>query len=239
MFCTQCGKENPTAARFCFGCGSQLGAAPTSPPAPAFPAGSSTLGLGGEATSAAGPIYAGFWRRFAAVTLDAIILSTIGSVLAVMAGAFLIGGAVAAGEGSGGIGAAGVMVGAGIWLLAILCGWLYFAASEASSAQATLGKRAMGIFVTDVHGRRPSFGRSSVRWLGRLLNTLTFGIGWLMAAFTAQKQGLHDMLAGTLVMSRPQQSSTLVVIVVLVVFALPIIGIVLSIVIPAFTRAAQ
>ena len=79
-------------------------------------------------------------------------------------------------------------------------GILYYPLQESSSAQATFGKRALGIFVTDTQGRPISFWRSLGRNVGKLLSTLLLFVGYLMIAFTARKQGLHDMLAGTLVM---------------------------------------
>ena len=71
---------------------------------------------------------------------------------------------------------------------------------ESSRRQATLGKMALGIRVTDLDGRRVSFARASGRWFGKILSSLIFGIGYLMVAFTEKKQGLHDMIAGTRVM---------------------------------------
>ena len=71
--------------------------------------------------------------------------------------------------------------------------------SESSARQATLGKMAFGIVVTDVHARRISFARATGRFFGKVLSNLTFCIGYLLAAFTDRKQALHDLIAGTLV----------------------------------------
>jgi uncharacterized RDD family membrane protein YckC len=79
---------------------------------------------------------------------------------------------------------------------------LYYAGQESSSAQATLGKRLMGIKVTDPDGRRLSFARALGRWLAASLSYLTLYVGFLMAAFTDRKRALHDMIAGTLVVDR-------------------------------------
>ena len=64
---------------------------------------------------------------------------------------------------------------------------------------ATPGKMACGIKVTDLDGRRISFGRATGRFFGKILSTLILLIGFLMQPFTARKQALHDILAGTLV----------------------------------------
>ena len=45
--------------------------------------------------------------------------------------------------------------------LTIAVTWLYFALMESSIRQATLGKMALGLFVTDLEGRRVSFGRAT------------------------------------------------------------------------------
>jgi uncharacterized RDD family membrane protein YckC len=78
--------------------------------------------------------------------------------------------------------------------------WLYSALMERSSKQATLGKMALGIRVTDLDGNRIGFGKATGRYFAKILSALILGIGFLMVAFTQRKQGLHDMLAGTLVM---------------------------------------
>jgi len=84
------------------------------------------------------------------------------------------------------------------WLVAsIVVPWLYTALQECSRQRATLGKRLLGIQVTDLTGGRISFGRASGRFFARLLPTL--GIGYLMMLFTRKKQALHDLIAGCLV----------------------------------------
>ena len=77
--------------------------------------------------------------------------------------------------------------------------FLYFTLMESSSMQATLGKKLVGIRVTDLNGQRITFGRAAGRYLGKLVSAMILMIGFLMAAFTARKQALHDIMAGTLV----------------------------------------
>lgn len=77
--------------------------------------------------------------------------------------------------------------------------WLYHALMESSAKQATLGRMALGIRVTDLNGNRIGFGRATGRYFAKILSALILGIGFLMAAFTAKKQALHDIPAGTLV----------------------------------------
>ena len=78
----------------------------------------------------------------------------------------------------------------------------YYAGFEASGKQATLGKMAVGIKVTDTESRRLTLGRALLRWLAVFLNYITLYVGYLIAAFTERKQGLHDMVVGTLVVDR-------------------------------------
>jgi uncharacterized RDD family membrane protein YckC len=87
-------------------------------------------------------------------------------------------------------------------LLFILIPWLYYAALESSSLQATLGKLAMGSIVTDLDGERITFLRATGRHFGKIISNLILMIGFLMAAFTERKQALHDMLAGCLVIQK-------------------------------------
>ncbi len=61
---------------------------------------------------------------------------------------------------------------------------------------------ALGIVVTDIDGNRISFGRANARFWSKIISGMILGIGFLMAAFTEKKQGLHDMIAGTLVIKK-------------------------------------
>ena len=79
---------------------------------------------------------------------------------------------------------------------------LYFPVMESSGRQATFGKQICGLAVTDTHGRRISFGRAVGRYLAKILSALLLCIGFLMVAFTHRKRGLHDVIAGTLVVRR-------------------------------------
>jgi uncharacterized RDD family membrane protein YckC len=80
--------------------------------------------------------------------------------------------------------------------------WLpYYVVFHASAWQATPGKRAFGIKVTDLAGARIGYGRSTIRYLASFLSALPLMAGYLMVPFTRKRQALHDFLAGTLVVS--------------------------------------
>lgn len=81
---------------------------------------------------------------------------------------------------------------------AVVC-WLYFSLCESSTWQATIGKKLLGIKVTDDAGNKLTFARATGRHFGKILSTFFFCIGYIMAAFTSKKQSLHDILASTLV----------------------------------------
>ena len=61
---------------------------------------------------------------------------------------------------------------------------------------------ALGIKVTDLDGNRISFGRATGRHFAKWLSALILGIGYIMVAFTAKKQGLHDQVASCLVVNK-------------------------------------
>lgn len=85
------------------------------------------------------------------------------------------------------------------FIFLILVPWIYFAYLESSRNQASLGKMAIRAAVTDMQGNRITFSRATLRLFGKYLCVLTLFIGFLIIAFTAYRQGLHDKIAGTLV----------------------------------------
>jgi uncharacterized RDD family membrane protein YckC len=87
------------------------------------------------------------------------------------------------------------------WIASVI-GWLYFASQESSGWMGTLGKRAMGLAVQGVDGRQLGFGRASLRYAGRWLSGVAFGLGYALALFNEKRQTLHDLLAGTVVVTR-------------------------------------
>ncbi|REJ71437.1 MAG: hypothetical protein DWQ29_23530, partial [Planctomycetota bacterium] len=75
--------------------------------------------------------------------------------------------------------------------------WMYFAVNESQTTRTTIGKDAFGLIVSDVNGKQLTLGKASMRVFGRVGCGLTLGLGYLLVAFTPEKRGLHDMLAGT------------------------------------------
>ena len=93
-----------------------------------------------------------------------------------------------------------------IWLLVTLYSltkliivYFYFTVLETSVWQGTIGKRLLKIKVTDIMGKRINFKRATIRFLGKILSAQLL-IGYIMILFTDKKQGLHDLIAKTLVL---------------------------------------
>lgn len=148
-------------------------------------------------------VYAGFWRRTAALFIDAMLVGIVYYVI-IFAVMMVVGiGSMAAFDGADapGMGAIGGFL-AVMYLAYPIISALYYVGMESSATQATLGKMAVGIKVTDADGHRLGRGRALGRWASHLLCYLTLYIGYIMAGFTERKRGLHDMVASTLVVDR-------------------------------------
>ncbi len=76
---------------------------------------------------------------------------------------------------------------------------IYFTYFESSNKQATIGKMAMKIKVVNQEGERLSVGNALGRSLGKILSSLTCGIGFFVAFFNKDEKSLHDMIASTFV----------------------------------------
>jgi uncharacterized RDD family membrane protein YckC len=143
--------------------------------------------------------YAGFGARVGAFLIDGAVLAVLLMLVLVVAAILLV------------LGATSEVVQSpwrffvyGLWafVLWFLLAWIYSAGLESSPWQATLGKRALGLVVIDGRGRRLSFVRASVRFLGGTLSVVLLGIGLLLGAVTRRHQALMDLVAGTLVVRR-------------------------------------
>jgi uncharacterized RDD family membrane protein YckC len=160
MYCSKCGTQSPDDAIFCFRCGTKLVNKEIS----------HSEELNFE--------YAGFWRRFAAMIIDGIILTIsyffISSLFGFKHESLVI----------------------FIWIIG---DWLYFTLYESSKEKATLGKMALRIIVTDNKGNQISFGRANGRYFSKIFSNMLMLAGYIMAGITENKQALHDIIADTLV----------------------------------------
>ena len=211
LYCNKCGAPNAAEAQFCSRCGTALNpavsaSAPNFTPAPVPVAGGA---LSYAAAPAVGVGYGGFWIRVVALIIDEIIVHVATAPLAILLGLGgfgLLGGFSRHGLSPDDFGhwdpellRLYILGGFSLFTLRTAGRWLYEALMTSSSYQATLGKMIFGMKVTDLYGNRISFARATGRYFAKLLSGMILGIGFLMVAFTERKQGLHDMLAGTLV----------------------------------------
>jgi uncharacterized RDD family membrane protein YckC len=124
--------------------------------------------------------YAGFWIRFLAYVADTLII-TIAFVAIVL-----------------GLGVMGLELFSPSIIYTVVA-IFYWALMQSSKRQATFGKALVGLKVTDADGGRLSVGRALAREAAKVVSGLALMIGYIMAGFTKRKQGLHDMVASTLV----------------------------------------
>lgn len=219
MFCSKCGANVPQGSTFCQNCGAPVsaGAPPPSasqqppaavPPSPQYAPPSQVPPVATPAYAPPSPPprvdYAGFWLRFVAFIIDAIILGVVGTIVTLP---FMVP-----------FGLRDVLRGHGpmgpedffpmmatlmrVSLIRTVLNYLYYALLESSAWQGTVGKKALGLYVTDMTGRRISFGRATGRFFGKIISGIILFIGFIMAGFTEKKQALHDMMAGCLVLRK-------------------------------------
>lgn len=117
------------------------------------------------------PQYGGFFRRFLALVIDALIVAIPCAI---------------AGHVIPFVGALAVVV-------------LYHPVFESSAVQTTPGKFLMGMKVVNETQGRLSFSRALVRHLMAYVSAFLFCFGYFMQVFTVKRQTLHDMVAGALV----------------------------------------
>jgi uncharacterized RDD family membrane protein YckC len=124
--------------------------------------------------------YGGFWIRFLAYLVDSLIV-TVGFV-----GIMLL------------LGAMGLEL-AGAEIIFLVLSILYWALMHSSPRQATIGKALCGLKVGGPNGERLSVPRALGREAAKIISSLTLLIGFIIAAFTRNKQALHDFVASTYV----------------------------------------
>lgn len=144
-----------------------------------------------------GVTYAGFWKRFVANFIDAIIVA-VPMCCMCYAPLGMYFEALKTPDDDPGFQLTTLLA---QLLVSILC-WIYYAAMESSDTQGTLGKMAVGIKVTDLYGNKITFIRATGRYFGKIPSGMTLCIGFLMVAFTERKQGLHDIMAECLVINK-------------------------------------
>lgn len=154
--------------------------------------------IGADKPAEIPPTYAGFWKRVLAFLIDYIVMLLLIVLFSYGISAMMRHNGVDlyAGDET-------VLYDVAMQLMVLFIGLFYCAAFESTQLKATVGKLLVGIQVTDLHGQQLSFWRALGRHLGKYLSFLLFGLGFLMVAFNRQKRGLHDFMAGCLVINHP------------------------------------
>jgi len=199
MFCPKCGKETDALGKFCQWCGADIVSIPATPIATPEEDEGSDVG-----------IYAGLGRRIVAFIVDLILILLLDAVTVAFLGLFrglqnLYFFAVrhASVDSLTTEGTSAALFGsiiAAYGIVIIVIPWLYYAGFESSRSQATPGKLLMRIVVTDLDGNKPSFARVTLRHFAKFISTLVIFLGFLMIGLTSKRQGLHDKIAGCLVL---------------------------------------
>ena len=162
------------------------------------------------------PSPAGFWRRFVAYFVDIVLLTVVINVLATVAIAVLglfmatappdLGELMRMLDPSQPVDPMPVLRSVGPWLLMVtavstvlyvLVAGAYFIVTEAAPRQASVGKRLLGLKVTDRDGRPITRTHAAWRFLAATLSWLSLNLGHALAAWTPSKRALHDFVAGT------------------------------------------
>ncbi len=215
MYCSKCGAAMADGAAFCSNCGQGFpvavaARAPILSASVAAPMEGGAAAIPAYAGYAAVPRveYAGFWLRFLAFLIDNVVMG-IAFVLILIPLIFLtgLGGFIGTIHPDEDFNDVGIFMLIGLIFLAatvsLVFTWLYHALMESSEWQATVGKKVLGLVVTDLAGQRVSFWRATARHFAKIItNMVPAFIGYIMAGFTEKKQALHDMLAGCLVLRR-------------------------------------
>jgi uncharacterized RDD family membrane protein YckC len=130
--------------------------------------------------------YGGFWIRVGAYCVDCVVM-----LIPTLLVSFLLR-ATSRPEERGAIGVID-------WVAQLMISWIYNAVLLSSPWQATIGKRVCGLRVVDLDSAPISFGRASGRYFASIVSTLLLGLGFLAIVWTKKRQGLHDLLAETVV----------------------------------------
>lgn len=172
--------------------------------------------------------YAGFWMRYLAFNLDSLITSII-----ITLPLNIVVAVVGASTGFKVV----------MFLLQIVLIYTYFIYLT-NKNQATIGKKLLGLRVVSEGGAPLSLGKIILReTVGKFISMVILFIGYLMVAFTSKKQGLHDKIAGSVVLSnRAERKTWAFVISIIFASILPavaILGILASVVLASINTAQE
>ena len=145
--------------------------------------------------------FGGFWMRFLAVIIDAIIIGVVSAIIRIpltMAGIGVGLGLSRNPDPAEALAALPAILSlAGISFLIQLGLSLAYDVYFLTTRGATPGKMALGLKVTRADGGPISVGLAVGRFFAKILSSVTLCIGFLIAAFDREKRSLHDHICGT------------------------------------------
>jgi len=136
--------------------------------------------------------YAGFGRRLTAFVIDNLLLQITVVIVLILALSFT-GDAIDI--------TAYEMIDSlkGVyWATSFVTGLFYFTWFHGMTGQ-TIGKKILGLKVVRTTGERMTLGIGFLRWVGYIVSSTVFYLGFLWILFDGKKRGWHDRIAGTLV----------------------------------------
>jgi len=136
-------------------------------------------------------VYVGFWKRFAAMWIDTLILTVVIALIVLP----IYGSQYPVLKAQGQTMWIDNVINVGA-ILATLLLWRF--------RGATPGKMLFSAKIVDANTlAAPSTGKLVGRFFAYLVSMIPAGLGFLWIAFDARKQGWHDKLAGTVVIEEP------------------------------------
>ena len=195
--CPHCRQDNAAGAAYCFSCGASFTAAPPAGQSgPVHPGTLYPAAAGRPAAFALGNP-GGFWRRVPAYLIDAVVVTLPLVLLWMLLGLPTPTSMAELTEPPPEF--------RRLQLLNAFLTLVYDTALIALYA-ATVGKRALGLYVVRADGSRIGWGRALSRHLLTALTAgLTLGLVFLVVAIREDKRGLHDLICDTVVVRRDRQ----------------------------------
>lgn len=136
--------------------------------------------MAAAAPAAVSAAKAGFWIRFVAILIDGIIIGVVNTAIGAVLGLTTNGRS-------------------GLQILLGLVYYVYFWSSASPWPGQTIGSKLLNLRVVRTDGSDLSISQALIRYVGFFISALVLGIGFIWAAFDANKQGWHDKIAGTYV----------------------------------------
>lgn len=134
---------------------------------------------------------AGFWLRLRATLLDGIVLLILVSFLALFlyVSAYVL---------------PIISIDMGL-IFFVVISLLYNPLMESSKSQGSLGKQVFNLKVVDKEGERLTFLHALIRFAAKILSLALFFAGFIMIGLSDKKEGLHDMIVKTAVISTQKE----------------------------------